>query len=58
MNLQWDEAKSDACFRTQGFDFAYAAWAFSDADRIIRKYNRFSYGEDRYELIGRVEERL
>ena len=58
MNFQWDEGKSDACFRTRGFDFAYAAWAFSDPDRIIRKDNRFSYGEDGYELIGRIEERL
>lgn len=28
MNFEWDEAKSDACFRERGFDFAYAARAF------------------------------
>ena len=58
MNFEWDEDKSNACFRTRGFDFAYAAFAFADPDRIVRQDHRFSYGEDRYELIGRIEERL
>jgi uncharacterized protein len=58
MDFQWDEAKSDACFRMRGFDFAYAAFAFADPNRIIRQDNRFSYGEARYELIGRIEGRL
>jgi uncharacterized DUF497 family protein len=57
-NFEWDEDKSNACFRTRGFDFAYAAFAFADPDRIIRQDNRFSYGELRYELIGRIEGRL
>ena len=34
-----------------GGDFAYAAFAFADQDRIVRQDHRFSYGEDRYELI-------
>jgi uncharacterized DUF497 family protein len=58
MNFEWDDDKSNACYRTRGFDFAYAAFAFADPDRIIRQDNRFSYGEDRYELIGRIENRL
>ena len=58
MNFEWDEDKSNACFRTRGFDFAYAAFAFADPDRIVRQDNRFSYGEVRYELIGRIEGRL
>ena len=58
MNFEWDEDKSNACFRTRGFDFAYAAFAFADPDRIVRQDHRFSYGEDRYELIGRIEGRL
>ncbi len=58
MNFQWDEDKSSACFRMRGFDFAYVAFAFADPDRIIRQDNRFGYGEDRYELIGRIEGRL
>jgi uncharacterized protein len=58
MNFEWDEGKSDACLRDRGFDFAYAASAFADQDRIIRQDTRHSYGEDRYQLIGRIEERL
>ncbi len=58
MNFEWDENKSNACFRTRGFDFAYAAFAFADPDRIVRRDNRFSYEEVRYELIGRIEGRL
>ena len=58
MNFEWDEDKSNACFRIRGFDFAYAAFAFADPDRIVRQDNRFSYGEVRFELIGRIEGRL
>ena len=58
MNFGWDEDKSSACYRLRGFDFAYAAFAFADPDRIIRHDNLFSYGEVRYELIGRIEGRL
>lgn len=58
MDFEWDEGKSDACFQDRGFDFAYAAAAFSDPDRIIRQDTRHSYGEDRYQLIGRIEDRL
>ena len=44
--------------KTRGFDFAYAASAFADPGRIVEQDNRFSYGEDRYQLIGRIEGRL
>jgi uncharacterized DUF497 family protein len=58
MNFEWDEDKSRACYQMRGFDFAYAAFAFADPDRIIRQDDRFSNGEHRYELIGRIEGRL
>ena len=58
MDFEWDEDKSNACFTLRGFDFAYAVFAFADPDRMIRQDDRFSYGEDRYELIGRIEGRL
>lgn len=58
MKFEWDEAKSDACFRNRGFDFAYAAFAFADPNRMIRQDTRHSYGEDRYQLTGRIEGRL
>lgn len=58
MRFEWDDAKSEACFRERGFDFAYAASAFADLGRLVRQDNRHSYGEDRYELTGLVEGRL
>jgi uncharacterized DUF497 family protein len=58
MNFEWDEAKSEACFSQRGFDFAYVARAFFDPDRIVRADTRHSYGEARYQLMGRIEERL
>lgn len=58
MDFQWDQHKSDACLQKRGFDFAYVAFAFADPDRIIRQDARFSYGEDRYELIGRIDGRV
>ena len=49
---------SDACFVERGFDFAYAARAFFDPERLIRADTRFSYGEARYHLMGKIEARL
>lgn len=58
VSFEWDEAKSDACLYERGFDFAYAARAFFDPARLIRTDTRHSYGEDRYRLMGRIDQRL
>ena len=58
VRFEWDETKSDACFRERGFDFAYAASAFSDSNRFVREDTRYGYGEDRYQLTGSIEGRL
>jgi uncharacterized DUF497 family protein len=58
MDFEWDEAKSDRCFAERGFDFAYAARAFFDPNRLIQADTRCSYGEDRYQLMGKIEHRL
>ena len=58
MQFEWDEAKSDASFKERGFDFAYAARAFFDPDRIVHTDARRSYGEERYQLMGMIEQRL
>lgn len=58
MNFEWDEAKSDACFAQRGFDFAYAARAFFDPNRLIQADTRHSYGEARYVVWGKIEQRL
>ncbi len=58
MLFEWDDAKSEACWRDRGFDFAYAANAFFDPARLVHQDTRHSYGEDRYQLMGMVEGRL
>lgn len=58
MNLEWDEAKSEACWRERGFDFAYAARAFFDPGRLVQADTRHSYGEVRYRPMGKIEQRL
>lgn len=58
MKFEWDADKSDKCFKERGFDFAYALRAFLDPKRIIRKDTRWSYGEDRYHLLGAIEHRV
>ena len=58
MEFEWDEAKSEACFHERGFDFAYAARAFFDPDRLIQADTHRSYGEERYQLLGKIEQRL
>ena len=56
MEFEWDELKSEACLLERGFDFA--AHAFFDSNRLIREDRRYSYGEIRYQLMGRIDGRL
>jgi uncharacterized DUF497 family protein len=58
MNFEWDANKSDACYLERGFDFAYASFAFADPRKIIKKDSRHVYGEIRYQLIGRIDDRV
>lgn len=58
IRFEWDDAKSKACFRDRGFDFAYVVRAFFDPNRWVRQDNRRSYGEDRYQLMGKVGQRV
>ena len=58
MNFEWDDDKSERCFTQRGFDFAYAARAFFDSSRIVNADTRHSYGEERYQLMGMIEQRL
>ncbi|MBD2189006.1 BrnT family toxin [Pseudanabaena mucicola] len=58
MDFEWDDFKNERCFRDRGFDFAYAVRAFFDRDRIIHLDRRYSYGENRYQLMGMIDNRL
>jgi uncharacterized DUF497 family protein len=58
MNFEWDENKSDLCFDQRGFDFAYVVRAFIAPDRLIKKDTRWDYGEERYQLLGSIDQRV
>ena len=58
MEFEWDETKSETCFQERAFDFAYAAQAFFDPNRLIRADLRHSYGEERFQLTGRIGSRI
>ena len=58
MKFEWDDAKSDTCLTRRRFDFAYAAQAFFDPNRIVHADTRQKYGENRYQLMGMIEQRL
>ncbi len=58
MEFEWDQNKSDRCFKERGFDFAYAVRAFFDPDRIIKKDIRYDYGEKRYQLTSKIQGRV
>ena len=58
MEFEWDDAKSNACFLRRGFDFAYALRVFLDPHRIVVEDRRWDYGEDRYCVLGMIEDRV
>ncbi len=58
MEFEWDEDKSDACYAERGFDFAYIVADFFDNSRLIRHDKRWDYGEERYQLLGKIDGRL
>jgi hypothetical protein len=58
MEFEWNLEKINRCYLERGFDFAYAARAFFDPDRIVIKDNRYDYGELRYQMIGKIQERV
>lgn len=58
MKFECDPNKSDRCFAQRGFDFAYVIQAFLDSRRMIRKDARWNYGEERYNLLGKINGRV
>lgn len=56
--LEWDDAKSKHCEQQRGFNFEYAAQALYDPNRLIHEDKRFNYGEQRFQLIGKIEGRV
>ena len=58
MEFEWDDAKSAACFDERGFDFEYAAQAFFDPHHRVTPDTRRAYGEDRFQLVGKIDGRV
>jgi uncharacterized protein len=58
MEFEWDDAKSEACFLERGFDFEFAAQAFFDPKHRTMPDTRRAYGEDRFQLTGRIDGRV
>lgn len=58
MEFEWDEAKNRSNLEKHGVDFADAAAVFADPLHLTMPDDRFSYGEQRYIIIGSVDERM
>ena len=57
-DFEWDDAKAEENDVRHGVSFEAARLAFDDAFAVVREDRRRSYGEDRFVLLGMVEERL
>lgn len=58
MEFEWDEIKSDDCYRVRNFDFEFVIACFFDPNRVIFQDKRWEYGEDRFQILGKIEQRL
>ena len=58
MEFDWDCIKSDPCLIERSFDFTTAAQCFMDPHRMISRDSRFDYREDRFHVLGQIDERV
>ena len=56
--FEWDDNKAAANWRAHGISFEVARLAFDDAFAVARDDMREDYGEERYVLLGMVQDRL
>jgi uncharacterized DUF497 family protein len=56
--FEWDEDKSSECENLRGFQFQDITNAFLDPYRCITPDTRHDYGEERYELLAKLDEVL
>jgi uncharacterized DUF497 family protein len=57
-NFEWDEAKAAANYISHGVRFEMARDVFHDPFAVEWLDDRFPYGEDRFIIIGMVDNRL
>ena len=57
-DFEWDDAKASENLARHGVSFEAASLAFDDAFAVVRGDRRQSYGEERFILLGMVQQRL
>ena len=57
-DFEWDDEKAARNLARHGVDFEAARLAFDDPFAVVREDRRRDYGEDRYILLGMVENHL
>ena len=57
-NFEWDDTKAAQNLTTHGVSFEAARLAFDDPFAVAREDRRQDYGEDRYILLGMVQDRM
>ena len=57
-HFEWDNAKAAHNLASHGISFETARLAFKDVFAVVREDRRQNYGENRFIMLGMVEERL
>ena len=57
-DFEWDDAKAAQNWANHGVSFEAARLAFDDPFAVVREDRRRDYGEDRYVLVGMVQDHL
>lgn len=57
-DFEWDDQKAAQNLAGHGISFEAARLAFDDAFAVVREDRRQNYGEERFVLLGMVQERL
>ena len=58
INVEWDDKKAAINKQKHGISFDTAAMVFADENRIERRDNKHSQDEDRWQVIGMVNDVL
>jgi hypothetical protein len=56
--FEWDDEKAARNLTSHGVSFEAARLAFDDAFAVVREDRRRDYGEDRFILLGMVQQHL
>jgi uncharacterized protein len=57
-DFEWNDAKAAQNWAYHGVSFEAARLAFDDPFAVVREDRRRDYGEDRYVLLGMVQDHL